>query len=85
MKCPFTYSDGRHCDGYITEIKIIKANLTVNLTVDNEISKTDIDTRYHVHLHCSEKGNHAGYMRQDPEQMKVWWSDLPREVRKQLE
>ena len=85
MKCPFVYVSGKNCDGYISEIEIIKSNLVVSLTEDNKITGIELTKiRYHVHLFCSKKGNHAGYARQHPEKMKIWFSDLPKEIQKQL-
>ena len=85
MKCPFVYSNEKRCSGYVSELKIIKAKVVVSLTEENKVRGLYFDTPYHVHLYCSGKENHAGYMRQDSGQMKVWYSDLPEEIRRQIE
>jgi hypothetical protein len=41
--------------------------------------------RSHYHVFCSEKGNHAGFKRQDDPQMKFHWRELPAQVRALLE
>jgi len=75
MRCPFTYSNGRKCKGYVKTIKLIKVNVEIDLSEDGKIIDISLErSDYHVHLYCSEKGNHAGYGRRDSEQMKCWWS-----------
>jgi len=85
MRCPFTYSNGRKCKGYIRKIKLIKVNLEIELSEDGKI--TDIfciPSDYHVHLYCSQKGNHAGFARRDSEQMKCWWNPSLTELWEQI-
>jgi hypothetical protein len=36
--------------------------------------------RSHYHVFCSEKGNHAGYGREDSSKLKFYYSDLPEEL-----
>lgn len=84
LRCPFVYSNGKQCDGYISEIKIIKADILANLTEDNKLSDLDVNTDYHVHLYCSKKSNHAGSARRDSDQMKIWWNELPDEIKQQI-
>jgi hypothetical protein len=38
------------------------------------------EPRSHYHLYCSEKGNHAGYGREDA--VKRYYQDLPPTLRK---
>lgn len=84
MKCPFVYSNGKECDGYVKELKIIKANIRIYLTQDNRVTDINFYTPYHVHLYCSKKGNHAGYRRLDPPEMKIWFNELPEEIQEQI-
>ena len=83
MKCPFIYSNGKQCQGYISRVKIIKADIELTLSDTSHINELSIYPRYHFHLYCSIKGNHAGFKRHDSEQMKVW--KLPSEIWSQLD
>ena len=84
MKCPFVYTTGKRCNGYISEIKIIKANVGVSLDEKDKVRGLSIDTHYHIHLYCSEKSSHAGSAKPHSEQMKIRFSDLPETIRKQI-
>lgn len=86
MQCPFVYSTGKRCKGYIKSLELIKVNLHIELSEDDKVTSISFNPpRYHVHLYCSEKGNHAGTMRPHSEQLKVWWNDLPKEIKEQIE
>jgi len=41
--------------------------------------------RSHYHVFCPEKGNHAGFRRQDPADLKFWFDTLPTPIREMLE
>ncbi|MCK4377686.1 MAG: hypothetical protein KAV97_05695 [Actinomycetia bacterium] len=86
MKCPFIYANGKQCNGYIHQIEIIKTDICITLDNDNNIEGFDFyPSRYHVHLYCSEKGDHSGAMRQHDERMKIWYSDLPDSIIENIE
>jgi len=42
------------------------------------------EPRSHYHVLCSEKGNHAGYGREDSLKLKFYYSDLPEELQAAL-
>jgi hypothetical protein len=79
IPCPFVYADGRCCTGHIVRIETYKADLAWERD-DGGTWHFDLRTRTHLHLFCSEKGNHAGFKRQDPRAMKYWFDQLPAEV-----
>ena len=80
VACPFVYANGRVCGGRITRVEAYKADVT--WTADkHERWSFDFTPRSHFHLFCSEKGNHAGFGRADPEQMKFWSDTLPDRLR----
>jgi hypothetical protein len=84
IPCPFVYADGRRCGGHIVRIEAFRADLL--WAVDgNGRWRFDFRPRSHYHLSCSEKGNHAGFRRQDPRAMKFWYDHLPEEVRRVIE
>ena len=85
MKCPFVYANGKNCKGYVESLKIVKPNVIVTLNENGKVIGISIEPKYHVHLKCSEKDNHAGCMSPDSEQMKIWYNDLPEDLRKQIE
>jgi hypothetical protein len=76
IPCPFFYSDGRKCRGHITRVEAYKAD--VSWTPDNEGKwRPSIgEPRSHYHLFCSEKGNHAGWKREDDSRLKFYGGDL---------
>lgn len=76
IPCPFIYSTGRRCAGHIVRIEAYKAEVIWSLG-DGGGWEFSLAPRSHYHLFCSEKGNHAGKLRQDDPQMKFHWSRLP--------
>ena len=85
MRCPFVYSDRRQCKGHIVGVEIIRSDLYVSITEDDRVKAVSISPRYHVHLYCSEKGDHAGVKREHSEQMKMWYKELPEWIKKKIE
>ena len=85
MRCPFVYGNGKKCNGHIDQLEINKADISIGLNEKGEILGVSIKSRYHVHLYCSERGNHAGYIRPHSDKMKVFYQDLPEEMRNKLE
>ena len=83
VPCPFVYADGRRCSGYIVRIEGYKADLYWR--ADAAGWSFGFQPRSHYHLFCSEKGNHAGFRRQDSHAMKFWFDQLPEPVQKLLE
>lgn len=84
IACPFVYADGRRCKGHIVRIEAYKADLTWLADADGRWS-FGFQPRSHYHLFCSEKGNHAGFRRQDPGAMKFWFDHLPEPIQRILE
>lgn len=84
MKCPFVYANGKNCQGYINNLELPKADVSVILNDIGDIQGIFVSPRYHVHLHCSLKGNHAGHSRSCPDSMKVWFGDLPKAIQGKL-
>jgi len=80
MRCPFIYKSGKRCDGYVCEVKIIKAKIYLKLDPEGNVIDADIDTPYHIHVYCSKKENHAGWRRHDDERMKFWDNGLYRAI-----
>jgi len=80
MKCPV-------CNGHITEIQLYKAGVTFRVTEDDKVEyHTSSPFRYHVRLFCSE--GHPAYSPdgkiEDEPEMKVWFHDLPEEIRNKI-
>ncbi len=84
IACPFVYANGRVCPGNAVRIEAYKADLAWSVNDDGTWS-FDLRLRSHFHVFCSEKGNHAGFRRQDPEAMKFWFDQLPAELKEVLE
>lgn len=80
VPCPFVYANGRRCTGHIVRIEAYKADLVWQADAEGSWH-FDFRPRSHYHLFCSEKGNHAGYRRQDPIDMKDWLDRLPEPLR----
>ena len=84
IPCPFVYANGRCCTGHVVRIEAYKADIA--WTVDAEgLWSFDCRPRSHYHVFCSEKGNHAGFRRQDPAALKFWFDTLPTPIRQILE
>lgn len=84
IPCPFVYASGKRCSGHITRVEAYKADVVWELSPGGQW-EFGWDPRSHYHLFCSEKGNHAGYKRQDNEQMKCYADQLPVEIQAMLE
>lgn len=84
IACPFIYAKGQACAGHIIRIEAYKADIAWWLD-DSGLWRFGFEPRSHYHLYCSEKGNHAGFKRQDDPQMKFHWRELPSEMRSLLE
>ena len=76
IPCPFVYANGRCCTGHVVRIEAYKADITWLPDADGRWS-FHFRPHSHFHLFCSEKGNHAGFRRQDPMDMKFWFDRLP--------
>lgn len=76
VPCPFVYADGRRCTGHVVRIEAYKADLVWQADEEGRW-RFDFQPRSHYHLYCSLKGNHAGFKRQDPFDMKDWLDRLP--------
>lgn len=81
IPCPFVYADGRRCTGHIARIEAYKADLSWRCDAEGRWA-FDFRPRSHYHLFCSEKGNHAGFRRQDPAALKSWFDHLPEPARR---
>jgi hypothetical protein len=80
IPCPFVYANGKRCTGHVTRVEAYKADLEWALQPDSTW-KFGCAPRSHFHLFCSEKGNHAGYARPDNDQMKLYFNQLPEQLR----
>ena len=84
IACPFVYANGRGCTGHVVRVEAYKADLAWSAEADGSWS-FDFRARSHFHVFCSEKGNHAGFRRQDPDDLKFWFDTLPEALRRILE
>ena len=78
IACPFVYAKGKCCTGHIVRVEAYNADLSW----DRKGSGWSFDygaPRSHYHLFCSEKGNHAGFGREDA--LKFYFEKLPTELR----
>jgi hypothetical protein len=74
IRCPFEYASGKKCDGHIVRVEAYKADLIWQY----DASGWSFDhgrPRSHYHLFCSEKGNHAGFKRENA--LKFYFDQLP--------
>lgn len=76
IACPFVYANGRACTGHVVRVEVYKADLAWIAEAEGSWS-FDFRPRSHYHVFCSEKGNHAGFRRQDPTSLKFWFDTLP--------
>jgi hypothetical protein len=81
IPCPYVYAKGKRCTGHIVGIEAYRADLSRSLEGDKWMFSAG-HPRSHYHLVCSEKGNHAGSVRIDSDQMKFWLDKLPEALRK---
>lgn len=79
--CPYVYKNGKRCTGTIVRVEGFKADLAWQEKEDGTWRFSATEPRSHYHVYCSEKGNHAGYGKEDNPQMKLWYRDLPDEIR----
>jgi hypothetical protein len=84
IACPFVYANGRPCTGHVVRIEAYKADLTWSADAEGTWS-FDFRLRSHYHVFCSDKGNHAGFRRQDPNALKFWFDTLPLSIQRLLE
>jgi hypothetical protein len=84
IACPFVYANGRACTGHVVRVEAYKADLTWSADAEGTWS-FDFRPRSHYHVFCSEKGNHAGFRRQDPNALKFWFDTLPAPIQRILE
>ena len=78
------YTKGKRCTGHIVRVEAFKADLY--WTLDEANGKWSFwagEPRSHYHLHCSEKGNHAGYGREDA--LKYYADNMPEVLLKAME
>jgi len=84
IPCPFVYANGKRCTGRIIRIEVYKADVDWQ-----EGSQGHWEVRWsprsHYHLFCSERGNHAGYKKQDDDRMKFYYDELPSEIQSILQ
>lgn len=79
IPCPFVYSRGkRRCTGHIVKVDAYKADLEWAPRKEGTW-RIGWEPRSHYHLFCSEKGNHAGAVREDA--VKLYWDGLPEQLR----
>ena len=81
IPCPFTYANGKRCDGHVIRVEAYKADLDWELGDDGRWRFSWGAPRSHFHLFCSERGNHAGMRRSDDSRMKFYGDELPEELR----
>ena len=84
LECPFVYASDKQCTGRIVRVEAYKADIVWEQSPDGTW-EFSWNPRSHFHLFCSEKGNHAGYKKQDDERMKFHFDELPNAVRSMLE
>lgn len=81
IPCPFVYTNGKACTGHVDRVEAYKADLQWCPDKDCGWKMGHGEPRSHYHLFCSEKGNHAGYKKDDDPRMKYYFSDLPAALR----
>ena len=81
IPCPYTYSNGKRCNGHVVRVEAYKADLEWTLQDDGSWAFAARPPRSHYHVFCSEKENHAGFGRPDAGEMKFYFNDLPTELR----
>jgi transposase len=79
IPCPFVYANGRVCSGHVVRFEAYNADLAWSTDAEGAWNFT-FRPRSHFHVFCSEKGNHAGFRRQDPNTLKFWFDTLPDEI-----
>jgi len=84
IPCPFIYANGRTCAGYVVRFEVYKADLSWTTDADGAWN-FQFRPRSHFHVFCSDKGNHAGFRRQDPNTLKFWFDTLPEEIQQIIE
>lgn len=80
LDCPFVYANGKRCKGKIVRVKVWHCTVEWDV-VDDEVI---IDPGTHVHLYCSEKGDHAGWARKPKWPMRSWAHELPDYIKEEL-
>jgi hypothetical protein len=85
MRCPFVYSKGKQCDGYIDKVTWLDARVEVTLDEHGKATGIDWGSERRMHLECSKKGSHVGGVphQHTPEIMKT--DTLPDEVSKEID
>ena len=83
--CPYVYAKGKKCTGHIVRIEAFKADLAWRRGEDGKWLFSVGEPRSHYHLYCSEKGNHAGYRKDDAEGMKFYYQNLPAALKKVID
>jgi len=76
IPCPFVYANGKRCTGQIERVEAYKADISWHRRGDGTWRYDWGQPRSHYHVFCSLKGNHAGYARQDSDQMKLYADKL---------
>ena len=84
IPCPFVYANGKKCTGHVDRIEAYKADIIWSPDKDGIWGCSIGEPRSHYHVFCSEKGNHAGYGREDAPKLKFYYSDLPKELKAAL-
>lgn len=81
IPCPFIYANGKKCGGHVVKVEAYKADLSWDRQEDGTWKFGWDQPRSHYHLFCSVKGNHAGYDRPDDPRMKLYFDELPEDLR----
>ncbi len=79
VPCPFVYSRGKLCGGFVVRVEAYRADLEW-VREDDGGYRFGWSPRTHYHVLCSERGNHAG-IRGDDGRMKFWLDELPESLR----
>ena len=73
---------GGRCPGDIVKVECRKADLEWKMGADGRWSFRWNRRRSHIHLFCSEEGNHTGGAPEDP--LKFYYDELPEQLRRVL-
>jgi hypothetical protein len=85
IQCPFVYSNGKRCTGYVERFAAYHAKLDWRLGKDGQW-RFDFRPGSSYQVYCSEKGDHSGVVRDRGEfRMKYYYDRLPPEVRRLIE
>jgi hypothetical protein len=83
MRCPYVYNDGKQCDGYVDDMKWVKANVSARLDEKGEVTDVDWKSDCRIQLHCSKKGTHAARSRTHQDPMSI--VEVPKDILDQVD